>query len=196
MTTALKTAGLVPLAHPYGGSPWKYLGMESVASVPAGVVDWVLVSLRTGTDSASTVATRAAFIKSDGTIVDTSGTAPVVFSSVAAGSYYVVIEHRNHLAVMSHDPVALSAGSALYDFTTGLAQYYGSDACFLATDKYGLWGGDADASGDVVAQDRTETWNKRNQAGYLLSDVDLSGDVVALDRTMTWNNRNKFSQVP
>ena len=107
MTTSLNTAGYIPMSHPYAVAPWNYGGTESVTGIPAGVVDWVLVQLRTGTDSASTVATRAAFIKSDGTIVDVDGTSTVVFSGVASGSYYVVVRHRNHLAVMSADTVTL-----------------------------------------------------------------------------------------
>jgi len=168
--------------------------------IPELAVDSINIEIRDSSIAAKATVRKfaPAWLLSDGTIRNFADTSKVYvdFDSVLAGMYYLVVRHRNHLGVMSHDPVALSAGSALYDFTSGLGQYYGSDACFLATDTYGLWGGDADASGDVVAQDRTETWNKRNQAGYLLSDVDLSGDVVALDRTMTWNNRNKSSQVP
>jgi hypothetical protein len=167
-----------------------------VSAVPEGVVDWVMVELRTDTTLASTVARRAAFIKKDGAIVDLDGTSPVSFPGPSSGSYYIVVRHRNHLAVMSHDAVVLNDASALYDFTTGLDKYFRGDAALLTTGKYGLWGGDADASGDVAALDRTATWNERNQAGYLLSDVDLSGDVAALDRTLTWNNRNKFTRVP
>ena len=71
------------------------------------------------------MATRAAFIKSDGTIVDVDGTSPVEFSGAASGDYYVVVRHRNHLAVMSAGVVALSAASTAYDFTTGTDKYYG-----------------------------------------------------------------------
>ena len=65
------------------------------------IVDWVLVELRTGTAAGTKVATRAAFLKSDGTIVDTDGTSPVQFTGLSAGNYYIVIRHRNHLAIMS-----------------------------------------------------------------------------------------------
>jgi len=196
MSAALRGSALVPKAHPYGGAPWNYAGIDTVSAVPEGVVDWVMVELRMGTDSASTVGRRAAFITKTGAIVDLDGTSPVGFSGIGAGFYRIVVRHRNHLAVMSRDSVALSDASALYDFTTGLDKYFGNDAALLTAGKYGLWGGDADASGDVAALDRTATWNLRNQVGYLLPDVDLSGDVAALDRTLTWNNRNKFTQVP
>ena len=68
--------------------------------------------------------TRAAFIKSDGTIVDTDGTSPVQFTGLSDGDYYVVIRHRNHLAIMSASAIPLSSSSALYDFTTSQSQAY------------------------------------------------------------------------
>jgi hypothetical protein len=196
MTMLLRTAGYIPLAQPYSAAPWSYSGTESVVSFPANVVDWVLLELRTGTGSGTMQARRAAFIKSDGTIVDVDGTSAVKFTTVSPGTYYIVIRHRNHLAVMSASGVALTPTSALYDFTTALTQYYGTDAKLLATGVYGMYGGDATASGDVASPDRDATWNGRNGAGYLLADVDLTGDVAAPDRNLTWNNRNKSTQVP
>ena len=196
MSTAIQSAALVPKAHPYGGAPWNYAGTDSAETVPAGVVDWVLIELRTGTDSASTLGRRAAFIKKDGMIVDLDGTSGVDFAEIEPGSYYIVVRHRNHLAIMSKDPVALSEASPLYDFTTGLDKYFNADAAPVGAGKFALWGGDADASGDIAANDRAATWNGRNHIGYVLFDVDLSGDVAATDRSLNWNNRNKFTQVP
>jgi hypothetical protein len=193
MSTALRAGGYLPLSQPYGGSPWSYVGSEAVANIPAGVVDWVIVELRSDTSTA--VAKRAAFLKSNGMLTDTNGTNGVTFGGVSTGSYYVVVRHRNHLAVMSAAKVALNGSSPLYDFTTGLAQFYGGDAKEVATGKFGMWGGDVDGSGDVAVTDRSATWNGRNGVGYDGADVNLSGDVAAVDRSLTWNNRNKFSMV-
>ena len=66
---------------------------STVGSIPnSDIVDWVLVELRTGTASDTKVAERAAFLKSDGTIVDTDGSSPVTFSGLSDGNYYVVIQ--------------------------------------------------------------------------------------------------------
>jgi hypothetical protein len=196
MTTLLRTNGYLPTTQPYSASPWSYNGVESVVSIPVGVVDWVLLELRTGTASATMVARRAAFLKSDGTIVDVDGSSAVQFTGVAQGTYYVVIRHRNHLAVMSASGVSLTAASALYDFTTALGMYYGGNAKLLTAGVYGMYSGDANTSGDVGSTDRDATWNGRNGVGYLEADVDLSSDVAANDRALTWNNRNKATQVP
>jgi hypothetical protein len=171
-----------------------------VEIMPNGVVDWVLTELRTGTGAATVVAKRAAFIKSNGAVVDLNGTSTVTFPSIAAGNYYIVLRHRNHLPVMSVGTVPLNASSALYDFTTAMTQAFGASAMIGmgtgGTAPFALFGGDADASGDIGALDRSATWNARNQVGYLSSDVDLTGDVGALDRSMTWNNRNVSTKVP
>jgi hypothetical protein len=201
MTTTLDTAGLVPPAHPYGGNPWKYLGSETVAGIPAGVVDWVLVSLRTGTDSASTVATRAAFIKSDGTIVDTSGSTPVVFSTVDTGHYHIVIHHRNHLAVMSANPMALSSTSTEYDFTTAQASAYsqGADGLKAVGTKFGMFAGNGNGDGTINATDRNAVWRVQNGSinGYYSGDFNLDGNVNATDRNAFWRlNNGTLSQVP
>ena len=39
----------------------------------------------------------------------------------STGSYYVVVKHRNHLAVMSADPVSFNNRFVSYDFTTNAA---------------------------------------------------------------------------
>lgn len=142
MTTTLNITGDLPTRQPYNKSPWNYSGSEKVSvvdSIPAGgnskvdffdnnpnIVDWVLVELRTGTAANTAVAKRAGFIKSDGNIVGLDGISPLRFG-VADGDYYVVIYHRNHLAVMSANPVTLSNASvASYDFTTGSDKFYGT----------------------------------------------------------------------
>lgn len=102
MDTALNARGLLPLAQPYNTPPWNYNGSEAVAAIPGDdIVDWVLLSLRSGSGGATAVDTQAAFLKMDGSIVDISGSGPVTFERVAPGNYYLVVQHRNHLAVMS-----------------------------------------------------------------------------------------------
>ena len=188
MLTGLNTAGYIPLAQPYTSAPWSYPGTESVASIPAGVVDWVLVELRTGTAAATKVATRAAFVKSNGMIVDLDGSSAVGFPGLEAGSYYIVVRHRNHLAVMSAATVALSTASALYDFTTGLDKYYGGDATQLATGVFGMCAGDVTANGIVKynlgGNDRLPILTRvggtnvnATVAGYYPEDVNMNGTV-------------------
>ena len=126
MSIALNTSGYIPLSQPYSAAPWNYTGTEAVVTVPAGVVDWVLLELRS--DLTTQVSRRAAFMKSDGSLVDLDGVSSVKFPTVTPGDYYVVIRHRNHLAVMTANPVTLSFSPVLYDFSTAQTQAYGTNA--------------------------------------------------------------------
>ncbi len=193
MTTELKTAGSVPLTSPYTDA-------RTVGSVPDGVTDWVSVELRTSATEVS-AAQRSFFLKSDGNIVDDDGTTTdLQISGVAAGSYYLIVRHRNHLAVMSALAQTLtSTDPSLYDFSTGLGRYYGTDANRakqVQTGVYGMTAGDTNATGTVDANDRSAAWNDRNKTGYESSDCNLSGTVDANDRSITWNNRNQTTSVP
>ncbi len=193
MTTNLKTAGSVPLTSPYTDA-------RTVTAVPDGVTDWVSVELRSSA-SGPAVVQRSFFLKSDGSIVETDGTTTdLMIPGVAAGDYFILVKHRNHLAIMSAAAQTLgSTSTSLYDFSTGIGQYYGTDtnrAKQVQTGVYGMVAGDANGSGTVDASDRSATWNGRNQSGYLNADCNLSGTVDASDRSITWNNRNRSTSVP
>ncbi|MEE9431700.1 MAG: FISUMP domain-containing protein [Melioribacteraceae bacterium] len=107
MSTTLNTQVVIPLIQPFNQSPWNYGGAESVTSIPANVVDWILVELRTDTDASSTVAKRAGFLKSDGMIVELDGTSSLSFKGLSTSEHYVVVRHRNHLSIMSSELVSL-----------------------------------------------------------------------------------------
>ena len=104
-------AGSVPNDQPYNTAPWNYAGTESAfITSNSDIVDWVLIELRTGpSPSAATnvVATKAALLKSNGTIVDADGVTNLNFD-VAPGNYYIVIYHRNHLPIMSPTEITIN----------------------------------------------------------------------------------------
>jgi C1A family cysteine protease len=198
MGTALNTGGLIPLTQPYSGAPWNYSGTENVTSIPSGVVDWVLVELRTGTGSLTSVGTRAAFLKSDGTVAELDGTSPVGFS-VLPGNYYVIMRHRNHIAVMSANSVDFTSGSASHDFTTAQSQAYGTDPMKdLGSGKFGIYAGDASGNGQVQNDDKNDYWQTQvGTAGYKSADFNLSGQVQNDDKNDHWQlNVGLGTQVP
>ncbi len=198
MNTDLNSAGYLPLTQPYTGHPWNYSGSESVASMPSDIVDWVLIQLRTGTDSSTTKATRAALLRNDGQIVDQDG-GLVKFEGIVPGNYYIVIRHRNHLDVMSANPVNLWSNSSLYNFTSGSTQFYGSNgAKEIDTGIWGMIAGDADGNGQVQTSDKNDYWwVDTGTAGYKSSDFDLNGQVQTSDKNdYWWSNSGLGTQVP
>ncbi len=198
MNTTLKDNGYLPLSQPYNTAPWNYSGSESVSSIPADVVDWVLVELRTSTEASSKVSTRAAFLKKDGSIVDMDGTTAVKFEGVPAGNYYVVVRHRNHVDVMTASAISLGTNSALYDFSTGTDKFYGSSAKQLESNVYGMYSGDADGNGQIQTSDKNDHWwNQVGTAGYKSGDFSLNGQVQTSDKNdYWWNNVGIGSMVP
>jgi photosystem II stability/assembly factor-like uncharacterized protein len=182
MSTALRDSGYVPLAQPYNVAPYNYNGVEAVTSIPAGIVDWVLLELRS--DSATQVSRRAAFLKSDGSLVDLDGVSNVKFPTVVPRDYYVVIRHRNHLAVMTANKVTLSNSPAVYDMRTDQSKAYGTSAMKdLGGGNFGMYAGDGNSDGLVTSTDFNVFNPKFISAanGYEYSDWNLDGLVTSTD---------------
>ena len=142
MRDDLRALGLVPSINPYGGSE---AVVPSVFATTGGnaIVDWVRLELRLSpTFGGSIAAVRHALIQRDGDIVDVNGVSPVNFS-VQQGNYYLTLRHRNHLAVMSADPIALTSASTPFDFRSS------ATTCFVRTAP------NADAPRKVVGSTRT-----------------------------------------
>ncbi len=196
MSTSLLTAGVIPHAQPFTGPPWSYAGAESVGTVPPGTVDWILIELRTDTNNATTVSRRAAFLRSDGVVVDTGGSVGVRMPGAAIGDYYVVLRQMNHLPVMSSSPRPMNAPDDSCDFTASAALYFGGGAKALTGGSFGMVAGDYSGDAFIDASDFTGPDNQIFQAGYLKSDLNLDGFIDASDFTYPDNNIFSGSNVP
>jgi len=199
MKTTLNNLSLIPKSQPYNVAPWNYNGTESVASVPAGVVDWVLVELRQGDTAAGALPAnklegwpRAYFLKSDGTIVDLDGTSyptigdPYVGTPTHTTNLYVVIRHRNHIAIMNANLMNIACDSYSYNFTDLVTKAYGSTSGYkqIKTGVCTMVSGDADKDGNISVLDFTKwatDFGKINS--YLTSDIDGDGQISVLDFT-------------
>ena len=205
MATTLRTKAYFPLVQPYSADPWKYDGLETVGDVPVGVVDWILVELRTGTTGATMVDRKVGFLKSDGSIVGIDGINPLSFPARDIGDYYIVVRHRNHLAIMSAAAQPLSSTSVLYDFTSAVDKSYGSpyNPALLASDGRAVMigadvnsNGTARANGPAIVNDLTML---RNHCGistlneYSTFDVSLDG-VSRANGPALVNDATKTSQ--
>ena len=194
MSTGATFQSAAPLTQPYGGAEFigtdnEYHGTESVSSWDASYVDWVLVEFRSGTGAATAVDTMAAMLLTDGSIVS-PGEMSLYLPSGLSGSYYLVVRHRNHLAIMSSSAIDFSSGSGSWDFTTASGQAYTSGGAAmkpLTGGGYGMFAADANGDGLVTALDFT-AWiasTTAGETGYRRTDFNLDGHVTALDFT-TW----------
>ncbi len=201
MDGSLLQLGVVPQGQPYTGSPWNYPGTEGngwlPTDYPVGTLDWVLVSLRTSLDPATEVARVAAVLLENGNISSFD-----VNLNNATNPLYVMIEHRNHLPIISAQPISIVNNTISYDFTASNSYTTGSGfgQKRLGSD-WVMYGGNADQeaqnSCDINASDRVfwQTVNGQFDV-YNPGDYDLDGDVNAADRIVFNSNNGIFTTVP
>jgi PKD repeat protein len=204
MNTDLTGLTDFPLLQPYNIAPWNYDGSESVIIIPANVTDWVLIELRDATSAATAtaatqIARQAAFLMNDGSIRSLDGSSNQQFNNLTIQHLlFAVIWHRNHLAVMSANPLTESAGVYSYDFTIGAGQAYNNGQKEIAPGIWGMIAGDADASGIVDSGDKSILWvTQAGLNGYNSFDLNLDSETENPDKDDFWlPNIGEESQVP
>lgn len=171
MADDLRRLGYLPKQQPYGSlsssfgytnssnavSPFGHIGQESLSDTlyavtgNEAVVDWILIELREATNPEKRIMTHASVLRRNGQVVDgKTGSKEIVIHDVKPGNYYVAIDHRNHLGVMTASPIALSAITTLIDFTTPKTATYGKHAQLASTSVAMLWAGDVNNSNTII----------------------------------------------
>lgn len=144
------------------------------------IVDWVLVELRDAADRTIVIESRSALLQRDGDVVDMDGTSAVLFTSPAA-SYYVLVNHRNHLGILSATSIAV-AGSTAVDLSANPAAVFGgNNAVTNMGGIYAMYSGDFDGNGQVQNSDATGVLLLLGSSGYLAADMDMNGQVQNTD---------------
>ncbi|MDN4640574.1 hypothetical protein QCD70_10000 [Agreia sp. PsM10] len=120
MGDALRTSGELPTTEPYrdlgfimrgGEASTLELGDPSTSG-PSSFVDWMLFELRDPADPRLIIATDTVPVERDGDL------ARSLSFTVPSGDYYLAVEHRNHLGVMTEAPISLTSGTIpMIDFT-------------------------------------------------------------------------------
>ncbi len=190
--------------HPYSVAPWNHSGLEGVgwddSNYNANVVDWVLVSIRTSIQKSSEVYMAAGLIYTDGQIQLLES----CITGIPAGSYYIVLEHRNHMAAMTPTPVAITNRMLVWDFSAQDSYAVGgfSQKALVPNSKWGLYVGDANQeadfpSYDINSADKTKWVLDNGKFGtYLNTDLDFDGDVNGSDKATWLFNNGIYSSVP
>lgn len=198
---------ILPLAQPYGSLPFDYPGEEMVSVIPSSdIIDWILIELRDAPSALeateeTTIARRAAFLKNDGSVVDTSGINQISFSLSIVDSLYLVIRHRNHLGIISSVAlVNVEANLYAYDFTTDVNRVYGNAAGYkeLSTSIWGLVSGDGNADGVIDDQDKILAWDeKAGYNEYHPADYNCDTQIDNVDKDNFWLPNTEYtSQMP
>jgi len=203
MRDDLRAADLIPLQEPYSTmNGFAHTGGETVStnvletSGNDAIVDWIYLELRSSTDAATLVATRAALLQRDGDVVDTDGVSPVSFEAVEEDDYYLFVRHRNHLGVLTADAYALSETVTNLDFTDSDLAAFGANARkVLNNGQLALWAGNTNGDRQIMAAGAATDVNAITNIvftdpantdasvthivpGYYTQDVDMNGKVV------------------
>jgi hypothetical protein len=200
MTTLLNSTDLIPATSPYDEDD------RTLNSIPVEITDWVLVQLRS-TFNGSAITSRSALLHKDGWIVADDGINSQIEMNASSGNYYVVLKHRNHLAVMSNSTVTFSNPPTVtsYDFTIGDgSQFYGTNgAKELEPNVWGMIAGDANGDGKVkyngAANDKNSILSEVGLItpnnvvnGYSKNDINMDGVVTYNGAS---NDKNKILAV-
>lgn len=208
MHTDLNMFNVIPLSQPYYTTPWNYPGTEEVLTIPGvDVVDWIIVEVRDALDAASAnestiIAKQAAFVKKDGSVIGVDGSNNLNFPITFNDNIFVAIWHRNHLGIISANPIVESGGLYTYDFSASASQVLGGSSAQIqlsySPEIWGMIAGDGDANGDVDQPDKNGVWYfQTGNSGYLEGDFNLNKDVNNQDKNEYWvPNEGKSTFIP
>lgn len=198
MTHVLSDDGYIPLTSPYDAS----LTLTAFPDVsPRYIVDWIYVQLRAASTGPSEQP-QSCFLLDDGTVVDVNGNLALAFFLTEGMQYYVVVQHRNHLEIMSAQPVVFSTDpqTATVGDLTLLNSVYGGNVYGVKEVESGvlaLYAGDADMDGMVAPADLMSWRVQTGLMGYKSADFDLDGIVLPVDMAKYWRlNTGRVTQIP
>lgn len=184
----------IPLSQPYNTAPWNYNGTETLTSLPTGAVDWVLIEAKSSVEGA-TLDRRACLLMSNGSLRELDGTEGAKLRNLTAGSYYLVVRHRNHLPIMSVNAITLPNLSA-YNFTTSAESALGTAALKHIGSVYALYAGDLNANGTITNADFNQYTTQISQYGYRSSDCNMNGVVETIDFNLYRQNSSQIAIAP
>lgn len=235
MSTELQQYNYLPMPppdiYPYNLVPNRAEYSRADGQLPDSVVDWVVLEFRTNFALEGTK--KLMLLKADGRIVDMYGNEQVLFhddgtlvqydqtgqpedddKTDLGASFYVVLRHRNHSAVISNQPEGFVPGQQTFVDFTHPAHVMGGVNSLKPIDKntidgsfiYGMLAGDINNNDkpdgiidkidyqffiDLMSNPSISTLD-----GYKLEDINLSGTITTIDFNLIFNNRNKAPILP
>ncbi|WP_400080507.1 hemagglutinin protein [Winogradskyella sp. R77965] len=193
MNDDLRLAGIIPTTSPYTDAATCDASVFNVTGDDA-IVDWVWLELRDKSNDTSVILSQSALLQRDGDVISTDGIS-FINLNVSADDYYVVVNHKNHLGIMTETPVAITASStpSVIDFTDVNTDNYGTQAqVALPSGAMALWAGDVNGDGlinfsgdinrvltDIILFPTNTSFSTSYDFvdGYFQSDVFLDGNV-------------------
>lgn len=199
-----------PAGQPYNTEPWNYSGTEGIEFTDADYnvndVDWVLVSLRSSKKVSDELFRVAGILQKEGTIRFLND---FCLPDPSITAYYIVVQHRNHLPVMSSSAIQMNNQDLVYDFTTqqsftaaglGAGQKQLDNGVWVAfagnAQQISIYNDVYEEVDDIKGFDKALWFNLNGVFDqYLSSDMDLDGDLTGQDKTLWLSNNGNSSRV-
>ena len=180
------------------GTAW---GDAPLMPYPASVVDWVLVTVRTDTMPSSNIWACAGWVHSDGNVTFPDA-CPFPTIDITE-EYFIVVQHRSHLGIMSPGAVDIECSGAYinWDFTT---QDSYKPLAFRVGQKQiepGVWtmfAANGDQTASIAAINSTDhtVWKQlQGLLGYYPSDYNMNVATNSPDESVWKENQNRTTAV-
>ena len=151
MRDDLRIAGLIPTSTPYGDGATCAASVFNATGNDA-IVDWIWVELRDANTNTLIVHSQSALLQRDGDVVSVDGSSALSFNTTA-DDYYIAIQHRNHLGIMTANTISLSTTPTSINFADANNQItFGTDAQTIhgmQSGIVGMWSGDSNENGSL-----------------------------------------------
>lgn len=152
-----------------------YVNLQSVARFPGPIADRITVELHNQSDYSI-----VEFTQTDVNLLQ-DGTAVAFLPET--GVYYLTVKNRNHLETVSAVVIDMSTVSS-YNFSSSVAQAYGSNQALLPNGLAAMYSGDVNQDGVINVTDRqlVNTALIAGSTGYIDEDIDGNGVSLSTDR--------------
>ena len=197
----------LPTTDPYGVSGATYAQINNPSGPAGEIVDWILVEIWSNFETSDLFVThydllesQVLLLKTDGTVVDTNNN-KAQFLPYLSGNVRIIVKHRNHLSVMTHE---MSFDSDIdCDFSTGIDKAFKSpyslyDPMVMRHGVACLWAGDLNMDDLIDNLDVTNYdigCHLGTNGSYIFQDVNMDGFIDNLDGSFILQNAryNYFS---
>ena len=194
-----------PRHHPYVDPPWHNETIKEDLEkrgfiYPEDAVDWILISVYSGDQGELEIYSTPAIVLADGSVFfigDSHFSIPK-----SNESYWLGIQHRNHLPVKS--PVSLPLIDNVLSFDFRKLDLVESSVAGLKVLDNGvsvMYAGNGDQNSHSLAsvsidEDDLSLWSAQNgkNSSYYQMDLDLNGDVTVRDKELLFSNYGQTIQ--
>lgn len=187
MNDDLRNTDIIPTISPYIDGATCDASVFNITGNNA-IIDWVWIEIRDSSDSITVIAETSALLQADGDVVATDGIS-VVNINASSGSYYVMVSHRNHLGVLTANPISLSGSTTVLDLTANSVLVTGgtNGIANMGDGNYALFAGDYDGNGQIQNSDVIGSLPFIGLSGYLNADIDMNSQTQNTDILSTLN---------